>query len=280
MSAVIMLEDRGVVEVGGPDATKFLHNLVTNDIAKLSPGEARFGALLTPQGKILVDFLVFAVGENEERRYLLDCPADLEADLIRRLGMYKLRAAVTILSKSHELAAYAVLTETQAEPAALAAARDPRSKAMGWRVIAPRGAVQTATSSEPYEAARIAAIVPKGGVDFIYGDAFPHEANMDLIAGVDFTKGCYVGQEVVSRTKHRNLARKRVTPYRARGEAPLPGTSVQALGVEIGVTGSRDGDKGLALIRIDKLAAALEAHALPTAGGVTLDFLEQQPLAG
>src|SRR5208283_2277309 len=100
MSAAIVLEDRGVVEIAGADAAKFLHNLVTNDIAKLAPGDARFCALLAPQGKILVDFLVFAEGEGEARRYLLDCPQELEEDLIRRLGMYKLRAAVTFTSKS------------------------------------------------------------------------------------------------------------------------------------------------------------------------------------
>jgi len=119
--------------------------------------------------------------------------------------------------------------------------------------------------------------VPRGGVDFAYGDAFPHEANMDLLAGVDFTKGCYVGQEVVSRTKHRNLARKRVTPYRVEGEAPPPGTKVMAGEIEIGVAGSRNGENGLALIRLDKLADARAAGVTPTAGGATLEFVVEQP---
>jgi hypothetical protein len=277
MSAVISLDDRGVVEIAGADATKFLHNLVTNDIAKLAPGDARFCALLAPQGKILVDFLVFVDGEGEARRYLLDCPRDLEADLLRRLGFYKLRAGVTFTSRSEELAAYADLGEARPEIPALAMARDPRSVALGWRIIAPRGALEAKGSREDYEAARIAAGVPRGGVDFAYGDAFPHEANMDLLGGVDFTKGCYVGQEVVSRTKHRNLARKRVTPYHVEGEAPPPGTKVMAGEIEIGVAGSRNGDNGLALIRLDKLADARAAGVAPTAGGATLEFVVEQP---
>ena len=272
MSAVISLQDRGVVEIAGADATKFLHNLVTNDIAKLAPGEARFSALLAPQGKILVDFLVFVEGEGETRRYLLDCPSSLEPDLLRRLGMYKLRAAVSVTSKSDEFAAFAVLGEARPEITALAMARDPRSETLGWRLIAPRG-TKAEDSREDYEAARIAAGVPQGGVDFAYGAAFPHEANMDLLAGVDFTKGCYIGQEVVSRTKHRNLARKRVTAYHVEGEAPAPGTKVMAGEIEIGVTGSHSGDRGLALIRLDRLADAMAAGTVLTAGGAALEFV-------
>ncbi|MEK8095312.1 folate-binding protein [Methylocystis sp. IM3] len=276
MSAVISLEERGVVEISGADATNFLHNLVTNDIAKLAPGDARFCALLAPQGKILIDFLVFAQGEGETRGYLLDCPKELELDLLRRLGMYKLRAAVSFTSKSDELAAFAVLGEARPKIPALAIARDPRSETLGWRLIAPRG-TKAEDAHEDYQAARIAAGVPQGGVDFVYGDAFPHEANMDLLAGVDFTKGCYIGQEVVARTKHRNLARKRVTPYHVDGKAPAPGTKVIAGEIEIGVAGSHSGDRGLALIRLDRLADALAAGTPPTAGGAPLQFAVGRP---
>jgi len=272
MSAVISLQDRGVIEIAGTDATKFLHNLVTNDIAKLAPGEARFCALLTPQGKILVDFLVFAEGAGEMRRYLLDCPRELESDLLRHLNRYKLRTEVSFTSRSGELAAFSVLAEARPEIPALAMARDPRSPTLGWRLIAPRG-TKAEDGRHDYEAARIGAGVPQGGVDFNYGDAFPHEANMDLLAGVDFTKGCYIGQEVVARTKHRNLARKRVTRYHVEGEPPAPGTKVMAGEIEIGVAGSHSGDRGLALIRLDRLADALAAGTTPRAGGVSLDFV-------
>jgi folate-binding protein YgfZ len=272
MSEVIILEDRGVVEVAGADAAKFLHNLVTNDIGKLPAGAARYCALLTPQGKILVDFLVFALEEGESRRYLLDCPLALEGELVRRLGMYKLRAAVTISPRSEGLAAFAVLTDTRPETPAIALARDPRSEKLGWRGLAARGTLKSCALRADYEARRIAATVPQGGIDFAYGDTFPHEANMDLLAGVDFSKGCYVGQEVVSRTQHRGLARRRVVRYRAESEAPPPGAVVRAAGKELGLTGSHSQHQGLALIRLDRLAEARAAAAPPEAGGAKLEF--------
>ncbi|MGJ0507523.1 MAG: YgfZ/GcvT domain-containing protein [Methylocystis sp.] len=273
MTTAIVLADRGVIEVSGEDAAKFLHNLATNDIASLKPGEARFAALLTPQGKILFDFLAFALGDG---RFLLDCPLSLAADLEKRLNMYKLRAKLTVTNLSGRLDAVA-FPEAEAPPdvAALALAPDPRSAALGWRALDEKGRIAAAGALDEYEARRIRAGVPKGGVDFAYGDAFPHEADMDLFAGVDFKKGCYVGQEVVSRMKHRNLVRKRVTPYRAPGGAPQPGEPIRAGEIEIGVTGSSLGDEGLALIRLDRLADAREKGDAPIAGGVALDFIER-----
>ncbi len=271
MTTAIVLADRGVIEVSGEDATKFLHNLVTNDIAGLKAGEARFAALLTPQGKILFDFVVFALGEG---RFLLDCPLSLVADLEKRLNMYRLRAKVAVTNRSDSLGAVA-FPDARERPAAdaLALAPEPRTAALGWRGIAEKGKVAASGAREVYEARRIRAGVPEGGLDFAYGDAFPHEADMDLFAGLDFTKGCYVGQEVVSRMKHRNLVRKRVTPYRAAGDAPGPGEPIRAGELEIGVTGSSLGGEGLALIRLDRLADAREKGDAPMAGGVVLDFI-------
>ena len=275
MSKPILLEDRGAVEVAGPDAAKFLHDLVTNDIVSLAPGEARYAALLAPQGKIVCDFLVFAVGSGDEPRFLLDCPRSLAPDLARRLAFYKLRAKIDIADISGELAAFALLDAAEKPPInALALARDPRAPALGWRGVAPIGAVATGGSRDDYDARRIAAGVPEGGADFAYGDAFPHEANMDLFAGLDFKKGCYVGQEVVSRMKHRGSVRKRVVPYRALGPAPAPGTPVVVGDAEICVTCSKSGDRGLALIRLDRLADALAKGERPFAGGTPLDFAE------
>jgi len=272
MTKPILLEDRGVVEVSGPDATKFLHGLVTNDVQRLGPGEARFCALLAPQGKILFDFLLFALGEGESRRYLLDCPKALEADLIKRLSFYRLRSAVTIASLSDSLAVFALTEASQGGSAALAVAPDPRAEALGFRAIAPREALEAGAERADYDARRVAAGVPEGGLDFAYGEAFPHEANMDLLAGVDFKKGCFVGQEVVARTQHRGLARRRVALYRAEGGAPAPGTPIKAGEIDLGVTGSSQGDLGLALIRIDRLDDALSAGVTPQAGGARLEF--------
>ncbi|AZG77583.1 YgfZ/GcvT domain-containing protein [Methylocystis rosea] len=269
MTTAILLDDRAIIEVAGEDAGKFLHNLVTNDVAALKPGEARYAALLTPQGKILFDFLVFAAGEGG---YLLDCPLALAADLEKRLNIYKLRSKVTVTNRSGDLEAIAFPDSTEAPKVeAVVIAADPRGP-LGFRAIAAKGKIPTQDGRSAYEARRIHAGVPLGGVDFDYGATFPHEANMDLLAGIDFKKGCFVGQEVVSRMKHRGLVRRRVAPYRAQGEAPAPGEAIHIGGVEIGVTGSRLADEGLAMVRLDRLAEAREKGQSPVAGGVALDF--------
>jgi folate-binding protein YgfZ len=269
MTTAILLDDRGIIEIAGEEAGKFLHNLVTNDIASLKPGEARFAALLTPQGKILFDFLAFVTGDG---RYLLDCPLALAADFQKRLNIYKLRSKLTVTNRSDELEAIAFPDETEApEVEAVAIAADPRGP-LGFRAIAEKGRIPTSDGRKDYEARRIHAGVPLGGVDFDYGATFPHEANMDLLSGIDFKKGCYVGQEVVSRMKHRGLVRKRVTKYRAQGGAPAPGEAIRAGDLEIGVTGSRLDEEGLAMIRIDRLGDALAAGATPVAAGAALSF--------
>jgi folate-binding protein YgfZ len=269
MTKAILLDDRGIIEVSGEDAGAFLHNLVTNDVAALKLGEARFAALLTPQGKILFDFLVFAAGDE---RYLIDCPLDLAADLQKRLNIYKLRSKLTVTNRSDEFEAIA-FPDSCEPPAvdAVAIAADPRGP-LGYRAIAEKGKISTKDERRDYEALRIHAGVPLGGVDFAYGGTFPHEANMDLLSGIDFKKGCYVGQEVVSRMKHRGLVRKRVAKYRAQSGAPAPGEAIRAGGVEIGVTGSRLDEEGLALIRLDRLDDALAAGATPVAAGADLSF--------
>lgn len=269
MTTAILLDDRGIIEIAGEEAGKFLHNLVTNDVASLKPGEARFAALLTPQGKILFDFLVFVTGDGG---YLLDCPLALAADLQKRLNIYKLRSKLTVTDRSDELEAIAFPDETEAPKVeAVAIAADPRGP-LGFRAIAVKGKILTNDGRKDYEARRIHAGVPLGGVDFDYGATFPHEANMDLLSGIDFKKGCYVGQEVVSRMKHRGLVRKRVTKYRAQGGAPAPGEAIRAGDLEIGVTGSRLDEEGLAMIRIDRLGDALAAGATPVAAGAALSF--------
>jgi folate-binding protein YgfZ len=269
MTTAILLDDRGIIEIAGEEAGKFLHNLVTNDIASLKPGEARFAALLTPQGKILFDFLAFVTGDG---RYLLDCPLALAADFQKRLNIYKLRSKLTVTNRSDELEAIAFPDETEApEVEAVAFAADPRGP-LGFRAIAEKGRIPTSDGRKDYEARRIHAGVPLGGVDFDYGATFPHEANMDLLSGIDFKKGCYVGQEVVSRMKHRGLVRKRITKYHAQGGAPAPGEAIRAGDLEIGVTGSRLDEEGLAMIRIDRLGDALAAGATPVAAGAALSF--------
>lgn len=269
MSKTILLEDRGVVEARGPDAGKFLHGLVTNDLLGLAPGMTRFAALLSPQGKILFDFFVFAPSSE---RYFLDCPRALADDLVKRLALYRLRAKLDLANRSDDLAVIAFEdADAPAVSAALASAADPRAD-FGGRAIVARDAVSATGDREDYETRRIRLGLPAGGVDFAYGDAFPHEADMDLLNGLDFGKGCYIGQEVVSRMKHRGATRKRVIRYRADGVAPPPGSAIRAGESEIGVTGSSVRSEGLALVRLDRLTEALAKGQLPLAAGRTLSF--------
>jgi len=273
------LADRGVVRVEGEDAPDFLQGLVTNDVVGLAAGEARYAALLTPQGKILFDFLVLSA-PGAAPAFLLDCPKALAADLAKRLAIYRLRAKVAIRDESAALGVVADWGGAAEMPANALVYPEPRAAALGRRAILLRGAAEAfgEAALPAYEAARIAAGAPKGGVDFAYGDAFPHDADMDLLNGVDFGKGCYVGQEVVSRMKHRGEARKRVVRVRLSGAAPAPGTPVMDGALAVGALGAAAGDKALALLRIDRAAEAQAAGRPLEAAGVTLT-VEEPPAA-
>lgn len=260
------LEDRGIVEVAGEDAEALLNRLVTNSVLAMAPGQARYAALLSPQGKLLFDFLVL----RRPDAFWLDVDASLAADLARRLAMFKLRAKATIADRSGELGVAAAWGGALME-APGAAFRDPRHNGLGYRIVAPSADLAAAFPSDAgaYEALRIALGVPKGGVDFAYGDAFVHDANLDLLHGVDFDKGCYVGQEVVSRVHHRGSARKRIVKLQFFGDPPAPGASLRAGGIEAGHVTSIEGREGLAMARIDRLAEAADANA-PVLAGETL----------
>jgi tRNA-modifying protein YgfZ len=270
-----MLEDRGILSVSGADATSFLQGLLTNDVERLAPSEARYAALLTPQGKILFDMIVVRAAGGEEPSYLIDCAAAQAADLAKRLGFYKLRAKVAIadVSADRTVAAYWGAESPTVEGLLYA---DPRDSRLGWRAVLSRpvaAAVGTEHVNE-YEGLRIAVGAPKGGLDFAYADAFPHDANFDLLHGVDFEKGCYVGQEVVSRMKHRGTARKRVARVKLAGPAPAPGTPVMDGALAVGALGSSSGREALAMLRIDRVEEASAAGRPLSAGGVTLGLAE------
>jgi folate-binding protein YgfZ len=255
----ILLADRGVLRVAGPQCETFLQDLVSNDVTSLGPGEARYAALLTPQGKILFDMIIVAIEEAGARAFLIDCARDQAADLAKRLRFYKLRARVIIEDVSEEIAVLAYL-DAAPNSAPGIVVRDPRAQSLGYRAYVTREQASAARPDKSlYDARRIDAGVPKGGVDFVYGDAFPHEANLDRINGVDFTKGCYVGQEVVSRMQHRGTARKRVVKVAFAGDAPLPGAEIKAGDILIGTMGSSAGDRGLATVRIDRAEEASAA---------------------
>jgi tRNA-modifying protein YgfZ len=272
-----LLPERGVVKVIGDDARRFLNGLATNDIGKVAPGSPRFAALLTPQGKIIVDFIVAEAPPEDGGGFFLDCPRALAPALVEKLDFYKLRAKVMVTDLSDRLGVMAVW-DGRAECEYGLCYADPRLPALGFRIILPphlakEAAADLGTSlSEPasYDAHRIALGVPRGGNDFSYGDTFPHEADMDQLAGVDFDKGCYIGQEVVSRVEHRSAARNRAVPIAYDEFSPPPGIPVMAGERSVGILGSTAKGRGLALLRLDRVADALAAATPLTAGGITI----------
>ena len=271
-----LLTDRAVIRITGADAARFLNGLVTSEVAALVPGEARFAALLTPQGKIIADFLLVAIAEDDGGGFVIDAPRALADDLLKRLAFYRLRAKVDIAARP-ELAVAVVLDGTPPEDLGLAY-DDPRAVGLGKRVVLPaEGAEATLVAvgfalgnESEWQARRIAFGVPEGGKDFTYGDTFPHEANMDQLAGVDFEKGCFIGQEVVSRMQHRGSARNRVVPVAYDGAAPLPGIDAKVGERNVGFMGSAVGGRGLAMLRLDRVAEGMASGETLSAGGVVL----------
>lgn len=275
---IAALSGRGVLSVAGPDAAKFLQGLLTNDVAGLSPGEAAHAALLSPQGKIITDLFALRTPEG----FLLDAPAERTSDLLKRLTLYKLRADVTLKDVSSNYRVLALWGDNAAssgETRGTVSFTDPRHPGLGRRILAESvfatdiaAATNGVTRDETaYHAHRIALGVPEGGRDYTFGDAYPHEANFDRLHGVSFTKGCYVGQEIVSRMQHRGTARKRVV--RVTGDGPLtPGAPVTAGDVDIGAMGSTDGASGLALLRLDRVEefAAKDVPLISAGRAVTL----------
>jgi folate-binding protein YgfZ len=274
-----LLSDRGVVKVAGADARRLLNGLVTADVDKITSATPSFAALLTPQGKIIADFILVDAGAGDG--LFLDCPRALVTALVEKLNFYKLRAKVTIEDLSKTLAIMA-LWNGAAMSGNDRTYPDPRLPALGVRVIlAPDAVAQAAAElgaelvdASAYEAHRIALGVPHGGVDFSYGDAFPHEADMDQLAGVDFAKGCFVGQEVVSRIEHRGSARTRVVPVAYDGAAPAAGVPVMAGEKTIGTMGSAAQGRGIAMLRLDRAADALAAQTPLVAGGVAIRLVK------
>lgn len=274
---MVVLCDRGVVRVTGLDATSFLDNLVTNDLEGIAEGEARFTALLTPQGKILFDFFALRTADG----FLLDVQRAQCADLTKRLSLYKLRAEVVIEDVP---SAYAVAAAWGGDPPTVSPPSlvyaDPRAVGLGWRLLLASGQPlplsvgmdPTATAAD-YMAHRVALGIAEADSDFQSGDTFPHEAGMDRLNGVSFGKGCFVGQEVVARMQHKTVVRKRVVPVTTLEATLTPGSDVKAGDAVIGKIGSVAGRRGLAMLRLDRAIEAIDAGTAILAGGqpVTID---------
>jgi folate-binding protein YgfZ len=276
-----LLPDRGVVKVVGDDARRFLNGLVTNDVASIAPGKPGFAALLTPQGKIVVDFIVAEALAEDGGGFFLDCPRALAPDLVEKLNFYKLRAKVLCEDLSEALGVMAIWDNAGESEYGLSYP-DPRLPALGTRVMLPPHLAAEAASdlgatladAESYDAHRIALGIPRGGTDFIYGDTFPHEADMDQLNGIDFDKGCYVGQEVVSRVEHRASARSRVVPIVYDDFSPLSGLPIMADAKQVGTLCSTTKGRGLALMRLDRIEDALANGIALEAGGIPIRLVK------
>jgi hypothetical protein len=293
----IELENRGILAVAGGDAAEFLQGLVSNDIAPVGEGRAVYAALLTPQGKFLHDFIVVRRGGA----YLLDCEGGRLMDLGKRLGAYRLRADVELLDATEDWRAVALLGAGveaafglgDADPGATAALdgggliyRDPRPRMPGLRALMPRAAglapLEAAAiapgtdltiapgAAVDYERARIAAGVPDGSRDMTVGKATLMEFDFEALRGVDFAKGCYVGQELTARTKYRGLVRRRLARVLVDGALPPPGTPIMANGKEAGEICSGLENQALALLRLDRSAEAAATGIPLTAGKAVL----------
>jgi folate-binding protein YgfZ len=268
-----LLEDRGVLTVSGEESKGFLQGMLTLDMEKILSSQAQAGALLSPQGKILFDLIIY---EHEEKYWVETTASQLEA-LAKRLNFYKLRAKVNIEIKPgwHVLAIW-----NFDRPPTIGFA-DPRWRELGYRAFVEKNKLPdlvkqlNAIECTPagYHTHRIFHAIPEAGKDYALGDAFPHEANFDLLNGVDFAKGCYVGQEVVSRMQHRGIARKRIMPFKLDGAA-AQGTAITAGEISLGSLGSSSNTCALGLIRLDRLEEALNACRSIIAGGAKLTPLQ------
>lgn len=269
MNQTAILSDRGVIRLHGPDARSFLQGLVTCDMDAVEPGKTAFGGILSPQGKILFDFQVHADIDG----FLIDCRADILGELVKRLTFYKLRAQVELedVSTSYGvIAAWGGSDPVSSEQFA----NDPRLTELGQRGIAATETDIPATASlADYHTHRIALGVPEGGLDFTFGDTFPHETDMDQLHGVSFSKGCYVGQEVVSRIENRGTARTRTILALSEEKMPPAGTNIEAGEKTIGTLGSSAQGKAIAIVRLDRVENARESGDIFTANGIPLELI-------
>ena len=271
MTNTAELPGRGVIEVGGEDRVSFLQGLVSNDVADTAPGRAVWAAFLTPQGKWLADFFVFADGD----RLLLDVERAQIAMLVPRLSRYRLRAKVTVAA----VEAYRVYAgwgrgsdpdtniahlTTGGVPAITTP--DPRLPNAGWRIVAKEPIPTNATAGD-YDAHRLSLGLPDGSRDMESEKSILLEAGFDELQGVSWSKGCYMGQELTARTKYRALIKRRLVPVTIEGPSPAPGTPLFKDGVNVGTMRSSHDKTGLAVIRLDAIKATLicgDATLTPT----------------
>ncbi len=259
MTKIVTLLDRAVIFVSGSEAKNFLQNIITNDLERLNKMPVIMAALLTPQGKISYEFFIL----EHDDGFLLETARGGLDELFKKLNLYKLRADVQI--EDWSLSHMVVWLDGQDDRGGVHGRlyKDPRHEQMGWRGIVSVEAMAAFSeghepgSMDDYLAHRLMVGMPEGGYDYAFGDIFPHEAGLDILEAIDFQKGCYVGQEIVSRMEHRSTVRKRIVIVEGAKSLPLPGTEIRTTQSLIGVLGSGLGNKGLALVRLDRAGRAI-----------------------
>ena len=256
----VVLENRGLVAISGEDAQSLLQDVISCGVDDLPEGLARPGALLTPQGKIMFDFLLSRDGAD---RFLFDLGRDQIAGFMQRMTMYRLRAKADISAADNSTVQAAWGDESEA--GCLVDGRFPE-EANAFRLY---GESRPETASvEEYRRLRVEHGVAESEADFELSDVFPHDVLMDLNGGVSFKKGCFVGQEVVSRMQHRGTARRRVVVLTAKDTLPAGKKDLTAAGRSVGTVGTVAGDKALAIARVDRIASA-QANQEPLLIGET-----------
>ena len=260
---MLRIPHRAILSLTGPDTLALLERTVTHTVADWREGEMRYGGLLTPQGKLIADYLAVRTGDG----VLIDVHEDAAEDLLKRLKMFRLRSAVEIERRDD----LAVVSEKTGDD-------DPRSPKLWWREIVPATAVTGSIDPGRYEEVRIAAGVPEWSRDYRAAEVFPTDINMDLMDGIDYRKGCFVGQEVASRMKRKGLIRKRTV--RVTGDAMAPGAELRGDETVLGTVTSAAGGEALALVRTDRLAKALRGGADLSANGSPARLAMPDWLAG
>ena len=235
------MTDRSIISLSGADRERFLQGLVTNDVRRAAGGII-YAALLTPQGKYLADF--FVAGQPD--RLLIDVAAALAPGLVQRLGLYRLRADVQITQTG-------LVVSRGTGPAPEGALADPRHPALGWRHYGDRDL----SDGTDWDALRVAHLIPETGIE-LTPETYILEAGFERLHGVDFRKGCYVGQEVTARMKHKTELRKGLVTVRIEGPAE-PGTPILSGEREAGTLLTRAGDRAIAWLRFDRAEGPLSA---------------------
>ncbi|RCL03095.1 MAG: Folate-binding protein [Candidatus Tokpelaia sp. JSC189] len=271
------LNDRALITISGPDSGHFLQNVITTDIKKISEEDMLPGALLSPHGKVLFDFLI----GYHNGLFFIDIRSAIANAFIRRLNLYRLRANIEIHEKKHAIVD--IFQEKLIKHTSSKTEKDDSTLIFNdKRVNKKYNIIRTyyiknqehaaVDDTETWDIIRIENGIAESGTDFEPGDVFPHDINYDKINGLSFEKGCYIGQEVISRIQHRGTARKRVLIAASSSFLPRAGTVIEAEGSRVGVLGTVAGTKAIALVRIGQLKALTDAGIPVTAQGIPLAF--------